>query len=158
LAPIAQLRVKSAAIAYGRSKISPFYSAMNAGQLASTDTGLDRSPVRLRARKTTGTGRDGRGATSLPVAVVLALFVTLVATAVLVGRVMIAPELFTKAGSRGGARVAAIVYSMPDGSFCRRLSFDNETATLSEGAVEPCPANLPRVRLRGDRNFAWGAR
>jgi hypothetical protein len=79
-------------------------------------------------------------------------------TALLVGRAVIAPVLTTGTGGRGGARVGEIVYSMPDGSFCRRLSFDNDTAALIEGAVEQCPANLPRMRARGDRNFAWGAR
>lgn len=131
---------------------------MGAGQLASTTIGVDRSSVRPPAGKTMRARRDERRAKSLPVAIVLALFVALVAAALLVGRVVIAPALFSGAGERGGARVGAIVYSMPDGSFCRRLSFDNETATLTEGAVEPCPANLPRVRVHGDRNFAWGGR
>ncbi len=102
--------------------------------------------------------RDERRAKSLSIAVVLALFVTLIAAALLVGRAVIDPVLLAGVGSRAGTRAGAIVYSMPDGSFCRRLSFDNETATLTEGAVEPCPANLPKRRAGGDRNFAWGAR
>lgn len=130
---------------------------MGVGQLASTNGGLDRSPVRLRPREAVRARRDQRRAKPLPVAVVLSLFIPLLAAAVLVGRVVIDPAWLTAAASRV-ARVGAVVYSMPDGSFCRRLSFDNATATLTEGAVEPCPANLPKRRQGGDRNFAWGVR
>jgi len=111
-----------------------------------------------RSRIDAAAARGERSAKRLRVTIVLALFIALVATALLVGRAVIAPVLTTGTGGRGGARVGEIVYSMPDGSFCRRLSFDNDTAALIEGAVEQCPANLPRMRARGDRNFAWGAR
>jgi hypothetical protein len=57
---------------------------------------------------------------------------------------MIDPVRRTVFAARDGQRVGEVVYSLPDGSFCRRLSFGNETAALSEGAVEPCPANLPK--------------
>ena len=131
---------------------------MDAARLASTNTGLGHASARLPARKTIRAGSGELSAKRLRVAIVLALFIGLVAAALLVGRAVIAPVLSTGAGGRGGARVGEIVYSMPDGSFCRRLSFDNDTAALIEGAVEQCPANLPRMRARGDRNFAWGAR
>jgi len=131
---------------------------MGTARLASTNTGLDHASARLPLRKAALAGRGERSAKRLRVAIVLALFIALVAAALLVGRAVIAPVLQPGAGGRGGARVAEIVYSMPDGSFCRRLSFDNDTAALIEGAVEQCPANLPRMRARGDRNFAWGAR
>jgi hypothetical protein len=78
------------------------------------------------------------------VAIVLALFVALLAAALLVGHAMTDPVLRTVFAARDGQRVGEVVYSIPNGSFCRRLPFDNETAALSEGAVEPCPANLPK--------------
>jgi hypothetical protein len=131
---------------------------MGAARLASTDTGLGHASARLPVRKVARARRGERSAKRLCVAIVLAVFVALVAAALLVGRAVIAPVLQPGAGGRGAARVAEIVYSMPDGSFCRRLSFDNDTAALIEGAVEQCPANLPRMHERGDRNFAWGAR
>jgi hypothetical protein len=131
---------------------------MGAARLVSTNTGLGHASARLPAGKAMRAGRGDRSAKRLRVTIVLALFIVLIATALLVGRAVIAPVLTTGTGGRGGARVGEIVYSMPDGSFCRRLSFDNDTAALIEGAVEQCPANLPRMRARGDRNFAWGAR
>ena len=131
---------------------------MGAARLVSTNTGLGHASARLPAGKAMRAGRGDRSAKRLRVTIVLALFIVLIASALLVGRAVIAPVLTTVTGGRGGARVGEIVYSMPDGSFCRRLSFDNDTAALIEGAVEQCPANLPRMRVRGDRNFAWGAR
>jgi hypothetical protein len=73
------------------------------------------------------------------VAIVLALFVALLAAALRVGHAVVDPVLRNVFGARDGQRVGEVVYSIPDGSF-----FDNETAALSEGAVEPCPANLPK--------------
>jgi hypothetical protein len=137
---------------------------MGAGQLTSMDPDLraaESGPAaaRLRARKTMPVPRRGERRTgSVRVAVVLTLFVALVAAALFVGDAVIDPVRRSAAAVRDGKRVGEIVYSMPDGSFCRRLAFDNETATLTEGAVEPCPANLPKDRTRSDRNFAWGAR
>jgi hypothetical protein len=94
------------------------------------------------------------GTKSVRVAIVLTLFVALLAAALRVGHAMTDPVLRTAFAARDSQRVGEVVYSLPDGSFCRRLSFDNETSALSEGAVEPCPANLPKVGVRGDRNLA----
>ncbi len=77
--------------------------------------------------------RDERRAKSVRLAVVLSLFAVLLATALLVGRAVIDPVLRPAANTRDAKRVGDIVYWMPDGSFCRRLSFDNETASLTEG-------------------------
>ena len=135
---------------------------MGAGQSASMDPGLRAaaaSRAAVRPAPSQAQARRGERRTkSVRVTIVLALFVALVAAAAIVGRPMIDPVLRTVLPERDGRRVAAVLYSLPDGSFCRRLAFDNGTATLTRGAVEQCPANLPKERLRGDRNFAWGAR
>jgi hypothetical protein len=88
--------------------------------------------------------RGERRTKSVRGAIVLALFVALLAAALRVGHAVVDPVLRNVFGARDGQRVGEVVYSIPDGSFCRRLPFDNETAALSEGAVEPCPANLPK--------------
>jgi hypothetical protein len=107
-------------------------------------TAANRAAVPRLLRRTARARRGERRTKSVRVAIVPALFVALLAAALRVGHAMTDPVLRTAFAARDGQRVAEVVYSIPDGSFCRRLSFDNETAALSEGAVEPCPANLPK--------------
>jgi hypothetical protein len=110
-----------------------------------------------RARRVARTHRDDRREKSARVAVVLSLFLVLVAAALLVGgRVVIDPMLRAAAQARGTSRIGAIVYTMPDGIFCRHLSFDNVTAELTEGAVEKCAGDLITERTSRASNFAWG--
>jgi hypothetical protein len=51
-----------------------------------------------------------------------------------------------------------IVFTMPDGAFCRHLAFDNKTAELRESTVVQCQEARPRGSARPPRGFAWGAR
>lgn len=89
-------------------------------------------------------------------AVIFSLFLVLLAAAVPVGGPMaIDPLPQSAAQGREAKRVGEIVVTMPDGIFCRHLSFDNTTAELAEGAVEPCH---PQERARAALGFAWGAR
>jgi hypothetical protein len=111
----------------------------------------NRAAVPRLLRRTAPARRGERRTKSVRVAIVLALFVALLAAA------LRDPVLRTAFAARDGQPIGEVVYSLPDGSFCRRVSFDNETAALSEGAVEPCPANLPKVGERGDWNSAWRA-
>ena len=76
---------------------------MGAARLVSTNTGLGHASTRLPARKAMRVGRGERSAKRLRVTIVLALFISLVATALLVGRAVIAPVLTTGTGGRGGA-------------------------------------------------------
>jgi hypothetical protein len=110
-----------------------------------------------RARRAARAHREDQRAKSARLVVVLCLFVALLATALLVGgRVVIDPMLRSAAEARGMNRVGAIVYAMPNGIFCRHLSFDNVTAELTEGAVEKCTGDLLSERTRRSSNFAWG--
>lgn len=136
---------------------------MRAGEKPGTDVNswiaaADHAAARLRARKIMRAKRDERRAKSVRIAIVVSFFLVLLAAAVLVGQAVIDPLLRSAAAARDGKRTGEIVYSMPDGSFCRHLSFDNETAEVTEGAVEQCPSDLPRGRARAERNFAWGGR
>lgn len=103
--------------------------------------------------------RDAQRDNSVSVAIAFSLFLALLVSAVLVGgRAVIDPLLSSAAAIREANRVADIVYSMPDGVFCRHLSFDNATAELAEGALEPCPSGAQGTRPRAAKSFAWRAR
>jgi len=113
--------------------------------------------ARARARRAARAHRDDQRAKSARLAVVVSVFLALLAAALLVGgRVLIDPMLRSAAEARGTNRVGAIVYTMPDGIFCRHSSFDNVTAELTEGAVEKCSGDLLAERARRGSNFAWG--
>jgi hypothetical protein len=103
--------------------------------------------------------RDEQQAKTTRVAVVMALFLVLLAAALLTGgRAVLDPMLHAAAEVREANRVSKIVFRMPDGAFCRHLSFDNKTAELTGGAVEHCARIDPRDPARPTNGFTWGAR
>lgn len=113
----------------------------------------------IRVRKIARRRPDEQLAKSARVVIVVALFLVLVVAALLVGgRALIDPLLQSAAATRDAQRVGGIVYSMPDGMFCRHLSFDNGTSELVEGAIDQCPNNLIKRRERASLGFAWGNR
>jgi hypothetical protein len=108
--------------------------------------GLARRPPRPDERQT----KAGR------LALVLSLLLVLLAAALLIGgRAVIDPLLRAAAADREAHRLGEIVFNMP-GTVCRHLSFDNKTAAITEGAVEPCAEDQPQAN--GAMGFAWGAR
>lgn len=114
---------------------------------------------RMRARKSVRARSDEQRAKSKRVAIVVSLFLVLVAATLLVGgRAMINPLLQSAVAAREAKGMGDILYSMPDGTFCRHLSFDNGTAELIEGAIEQCPGDLIKKHERGSMGFAWGGR
>jgi hypothetical protein len=115
--------------------------------------------VSAHARRTAWARRNEQRAKSARLAIVLSLFLVLLAGALLVGgHALIDPLLQSAAAARAAKRMGEVVYSMPDRTFCRHLSFDNATAELSEGAVEECPKNLATSPARPASGFAWGGR
>ena len=52
------------------------------------------------------------------------------------------------------------VVAMPDGKFCRHMSFDNTTASMVEGTIVPCTTDITRdsrsAVAAAPRGFAWG--
>lgn len=113
----------------------------------------------MQARKVARLRPDEQRAKSARVAIVISLFFVLVIAAVLVGgRAVIDPLLQSAAASRDAKRMGEIVYSMPDGMFCRHLSFDNGTSELIEGAIDQCPNNVTKRREKTPLSFAWGGR
>ena len=97
--------------------------------------------------------RHEQRAKTTRVVVVLSLFLALLAAALLIGgRSSIDPMLHAAAEARQTHRVGEIVFTMPDGTFCRRLAFDNKTADITESTVHRCPEARPRpIRPRPRR-------
>jgi len=133
---------------------------MRAGQRAGTKAdswmaAANAVGARMLARRPTPARRDERHAKTVHAAVVCLSFFVFFAAALLVGGpAVIDPLLQSVAEGREVKRVGAIVYTLPDGAFCRHLSFNNTTAELLEGAVEQCPHDKERAA----RGFAWDGR
>ena len=91
--------------------------------------------------------------------VVLSLFLVLIAAAVLIGgRSVIGPMLQrAMAQPADSYRKGSVVFTMPDGTFCRHLAYDNKTAALTESAVVQCPEARPREAVHPPSGFAWGS-
>ena len=140
-----------------------FYGAMHAAQRARSQAaswfeGPDRVRVRPRARKTFRAQLADDGATSARAVIASSLFLVLLATALLVGgHAAIDPLLRSAIAAREAKELGDVVYTMPDGKFCRHMSFDNETSEVIEGAVEPCAYDIVRDHSRSAKGFAWGA-
>jgi hypothetical protein len=109
-------------------------------------------PPRKRSRK----GPDD-GATSTRAVIASSAFLVLFAGTLLIGgHAAIDPLLRSVTAARETMAVGNIVYTMPDGKFCRHMSLDNATAEMTEGAIAPCQDDIVRNRPRDSRGFAWG--
>jgi hypothetical protein len=115
-----------------------------------------------RPRSAVGARRGRDGTTSLRAVIASSAFLMMFATTTLVGgHAAIDPLLRSIAKAPEARNTGDIVYPMPDGQFCRHLSFDNTTAELAENKVGPCPdsviRNALRDRFHSARSFNWGA-
>jgi hypothetical protein len=108
---------------------------------------------RWRARLYDERAKSGR------VIIVSSLFLTVIAATLMMGgHAAIDPLLQSAMAAREPKGTGDIVMTMPDGIFCRHLSFDNVTAEINEGAIERCPDDIARNRARSSNHgFAWGA-
>jgi len=114
---------------------------------------------RMIVRRSSQVRQDEQHAKTTRVAVVLSLFLVLLAAALLVGgRAVIDPMLRAAAQQREADQLGNIVLTMPDGAFCRHLSFDNKTAELTEGAIEQCTRDYHKMHTTGTMGFSWGKR
>jgi hypothetical protein len=134
---------------------------MHAGEGAGPEPGAwfveaDRAGAPPRASKIHWRRIDGDDATSARAVIVSSVFLVVLASALLVGgHAAIDPLLQSALAARDAQGVGDVVYTMPDGVYCRHLSFDNTTAEVAESAIERCPNDI-RPRVRSSRNFAWG--
>ncbi len=116
----------------------------------------DHASASLRARKGFRARRDD--ATSTRTVIVSSLFLVLFTTGLLIGgHVAIDPLLHKATAASDSESVGDLIYPMPDGKYCRHMSFDNATSDMIEGTVEPCPDNIVGGQSRRTgRGFSWG--
>ncbi len=108
---------------------------------------LTKRPSRARFGDAQASGR---------VVIVSSLFLVLFAATLLIGgRAAIGPLLRSAADSGEPNSAAAVVYTMPDGVYCRHVSFDNVTAQETEGGIERCNSDVSGGRSRSSRAFSW---
>jgi hypothetical protein len=117
----------------------------------------------IAVRRSARVRQDEQNAKKTRIAIILALFLAFLAAALLVGgRAFIDPMLRAAAQEREANRVGEVVFTLPDGAFCRHLSFDNATAEVNESTIDRCPEARPRPRDSASANskkgFAWGAK
>jgi hypothetical protein len=73
------------------------------------------------------------------------------------GHAAIDPILQSAVDARETKGTGDVVVTMPDGIFCRHMSFDNVTAEISEGGIERCTKDIAGNRPHTGRGFAWSA-
>jgi hypothetical protein len=148
-----------------RATVLRSYRAMAAGRLANTSSS-ERNARSARTRGWTGASssrRPRRGdmrARTARRALFLSVFLVFLAGALFIGcRKIVGPILREAAAQTSEThRKGDIVFTMPDGAFCRHLAFDNKTAELRESTVVQCQEARPRGSAHPPRGFAWGAR
>ena len=93
-------------------------------------------------------------------AVALSLFLALFVATLLVGGHSLIDPLLQQQFSldRQANRVGDIVLTMPDGKFCRHMSFDNNTAEMVESGVRQCAVDRATGSVSRATSFKWGAR
>jgi hypothetical protein len=135
-----------------------------------TDTGTDTMDWYVEADPVlAGTGardrhlarawREEQRANSRGLIITTSLFFVLVASAVMLGgHAAIGPLLSEVVAARDANATGQMLYSMPDGVFCRHMSFDNRTEAMTEGAIERCPAPIGGHGGGVSTDFRWSTR
>jgi len=101
--------------------------------------------------------RDEKRANSVGLAITTSFLFALLAAAILVGgHAAIGPLLRRAVATRQAKGIGDVVYTLPDGVFCRHMSFNNATAEVTEGAIEPCPDPIGPDRRANASRFEWG--
>ena len=117
----------------------------------------DHASRDTRAREPSRARRDEERANSLGLIITTSLFFVLFAAAIMFGgHAAIGPLLRRAIATRDAQGMGDIVYAMPDGVFCRHMSFDNATGEVAEGAVERCPDRIGDGRALTTSKFEWG--
>jgi hypothetical protein len=100
------------------------------------------------------------GASSTRAVIASSFFIVFIVAALLVGgHAAIDPFLHPALEAQDEQAAGDVVVSMPDGRFCRHMSFDNATASVVEGPVELCQGDIVRdhgLQPSAPRGFAWG--
>jgi len=136
---------------------------MSAAEKVGWDAGAwfveaDHVSVTALARRRSRARMDEERARSGRVVIVSSLFLVLFTAALLVGgHAAIDPLLQSAVNARETKGIGEVVVAMPDGIFCRHLSFDNVTAEITEGGIERCTKDIAGNRPHTGLGFAWRA-
>jgi hypothetical protein len=139
-----------------------FYGAMSATERArAAASSWYKPPDRIRSNAAARVRKDEQRTKKTRSIIVLSIFLAFLVPALFIGcRAFIGPMLRTNAEERQANRIGEVVFTMPDGAFCRRLSFDNKTAEVNESTVDHCPEARPRGKEKeadtSRKGFAWG--
>jgi hypothetical protein len=142
-------------------RVLSFYTGMSAAEKVSRDAGAwfveaDHVSVTALARRRSRARMDEERAKSGRVVVVSSLFLVLFTAALLIGgHAAIDPLLQSAVDARETKGTGDVVVTMPDGIFCRHMSFDNVTAEIVQGGIERCTKDIAGNRPRTGRGFAW---
>ena len=103
---------------------------------------------------------NDRRANSLALIITTSLLLALFASALMVGgHAIISPLLRAPAvGSGEGTNNRGdIVYTMPDGTFCQHMTFDNATGRITSGGINRCDPDADSGSGNRGTGFKWGA-
>ena len=111
-------------------------SAEAATWFADMDRMLARLPVSLPLKKGSQARLSEGGATSARAIIASSFFILLLAATLLVGgHAAIDPFLHPALDANDPRAGGDVVVTMPDGKFCRHMSFDNATASMVEASA-----------------------
>jgi hypothetical protein len=115
----------------------------------------DRAPPATRGRLRARSYEEH--STSARAVIASSVFLVLFASALLIGgHAALDPLLQSAIQARQAKGAGDVVVALPDGIYCRHMSFDNTTAEVTEGALERCPDGVTWQRGHSQRGFAWG--
>jgi hypothetical protein len=156
----AEFRINSKDFFFVTASFLSFDPAMSSGKNAATDNvqwyvQADRAARRLGH----ASGYDDRRANSLALIITTSLLFVLFASALLVGgHAIIGPLLRASPAADGNANERGdIVYTMPDGMFCRHMTFDNSTGRIIAGGIDHCDPTIGDGAAGRGTGFRWGS-
>jgi hypothetical protein len=118
-------------------------------------------PPEKRKLMPTRPSKDTAGS-SIRAVIASSVFIILLAAALLAGgHAAIDPFLHPSLDMADARGSSDVVVTMPDGKFCRHMSFDNTTASMVEGTIVPCTVDIARDKrpaVTQERGFAWSMR
>jgi hypothetical protein len=121
---------------------------------------VDRAAAKPPAKKGPQVRLGNVGATSTRAVIISSAFIVFIAIALLIGGHAAIDPFLHSDGARDPRAASDIVVTMPDGKFCRHMTFDNATASMVEGTIAPCKVDITRdsgsAAPTPPRGFMWG--
>jgi hypothetical protein len=140
---------------------------MSTGQQAGMETidwyvEPDYTRLDVRAREPLRVRRRDDPANSLGLIITTSLLFVLFAAAITFGgHAAISPLLRDAVLERDAKAVpmtGSIVFTMPDGVYCRYLSFDNANGEMAGAAIRKCPDQIDEGTVANATGFRWDTR